>query len=261
MPRSAAEINAEAQRLDQEAQDIVARAQARLGVAQQTTASAQTSAQEARTSAADALRETAAGNVIGAESHCTAATAHLAAAVTYATQAFAGVAGGDPKEEWKECRQSIDRFDKLLVDLRKTGFGFITTIVGASALFIGTTNTPPSEELQFGVFAIIGFLIIMLFAVDCTHQVWLKTAVSRAIDLETQRLNYTITTNIRNKFKGWEAGIIGVGLYALLLATTSAIFLVAAHASGHTDYRWWIVGSSVVAGAWIVGFGWYENSR
>jgi hypothetical protein len=31
-------------------------------------------------------------------------------------------------EEWKECRFSIDRFDRLLVDLRKTGFGFVTAL-------------------------------------------------------------------------------------------------------------------------------------
>jgi hypothetical protein len=248
VPRTAAEINAEAQRLDQEAQDIVARAQTRLGVAQQTVTNTVASAQAARTSVADALSAAGTGNVVAAEGHCTAATAHLAAAVTLATQAFAGVAGSDPKEEWKECRESIDRFDKLLVDLRKTGFGFITTIVGASALFIGTTTKPPSVELQFWVFVIIGLLIIMLFAIDCTHQVWLKTAVNRAIDLE-EKLNYAITTDIRSKFSGIEAAIIGVGLYIVLFATTSGIFWVALDVSAQPDlahYQWWIVYSAIV---------------
>src|SRR6516164_6023595 len=36
---------------------------------------------------------------------------------------------GSSIDEWKECRTTIDRFDKILVDLRKTGFGFITAVV------------------------------------------------------------------------------------------------------------------------------------
>ena len=40
---------------------------------------------------------------------------------------------GQPIEEWKECRSTIDRFDKILVDLRKTGFGFVTALVSAAA--------------------------------------------------------------------------------------------------------------------------------
>src|SRR6516225_8736097 len=42
--------------------------------------------------------------------------------------AVVAVTGQDSSvlDEWKECRLTIDRFDKILVDLRKVGFSFIT---------------------------------------------------------------------------------------------------------------------------------------
>jgi hypothetical protein len=46
------------------------------------------------------------------------------------------------KDEWKECRATIGRFDGLLVDLRKTGFGFVTAIVsGPTFLFAYTRQS------------------------------------------------------------------------------------------------------------------------
>src|SRR5947209_11264699 len=45
---------------------------------------------------------------------------------------YSGTPNADSKDEWKECRATIDRFDKLLVDLRKTGFGIITGLVAAA---------------------------------------------------------------------------------------------------------------------------------
>ena len=53
----------------------------------------------------------------------------------------------EKKDEWKECRITIDRFDKLLVDLRKTGTGFITALIGASALFLPKTLPPKLRQL------------------------------------------------------------------------------------------------------------------
>ena len=48
---------------------------------------------------------------------------------------------GSSVDEWKECRATIDRCDKILVDLRKTGFGFVTAVVGAATfLFSGATD-------------------------------------------------------------------------------------------------------------------------
>ena len=63
MPRSAAEINAEAERLRQEAEPLVAATQARLVVVQQTIADAETTAQAARDSAGQGAAATAANNV------------------------------------------------------------------------------------------------------------------------------------------------------------------------------------------------------
>jgi hypothetical protein len=103
-------------------------------------------------------------------------------------------------DEWKECRVTIDRFDKLLVDLRKVGFGFITAIVSAATFFFthfpaqpggiapapSTTQiTPPapmpalyqiSDQGRALVFGVVIVMIVLLFMIDRTHQVWLFTS-------------------------------------------------------------------------------------
>jgi len=118
-------------------------------------------------------------------------------------KAAAGAAAGDPKDEWKECRTSIDRFDRLLVELRKTGFGFVTAIASASAFLLGPTtpvSTSSTPLIKVGVFFIITLLIVTLFAIDRAHQVWLAAAVQRAKFLEESTLQYWITRNISDKF-------------------------------------------------------------
>jgi hypothetical protein len=261
MSRSATEIIAEANRLDLEAQTLKASAQARLSVAQQTIATAQATANHAQNAASAALAAITSGNVVDAEARCDEARSQIMVARSGAAQAFAGVAGGDPKEEWKECRASIGRFDQLLVDLRKTGFGFVTTIVTAVALLASRLpsggaisgaalgagvlpggsaapgggalpgagimpGNPFSEKLEFATLVIIEVLIITLFAVDCIHQAWLRAAVMRAGQLEAS-LNYETTSGVTNVFKGVDSALLGPIIYAVLLAITTFIFYTA----------------------------------
>jgi hypothetical protein len=267
MSRSAAEIIAEAHRLDGDAQTLKASAQARLLVAQQTIATAQATASNAQNAASAALAAITADNIVDAEARCYEARSQIIAARSGAAQAFAGVAGGDPKEEWKECRASIGRFDQLLVDLRKTGFGFVTTIVTAVALLAsrlpsgvtmpgggaafgagalpggsaapgsgalaGVTilpSNPFSEKLEFATLVIIEVLIITLFAVDCIHQAWLRATVMRARQLENS-LNYETTSGVTSVFGGADSVLLGPIIYAVLFAITTFIFYTALEGS------------------------------
>jgi hypothetical protein len=226
MSRSVAEIEAEARRLSSEAQSLIDSAIARTDLSRQEIANTEATAQAAQVAAAAAIAAAALpNNVLAAEGQCSAARNILVSTRNAHTQIHVGTVGGDPRHEWKECRASIDRFDKLLVDLRKTGFGFITTIVGAAALFVGvgTAETQPSAKLKFVAFVIIGLLIVTLFGIDRTHQAWLRAAVARAMELEIS-LNYKITQNIHGTFKGREAVILGLVVYLILFLATCFIF-------------------------------------
>jgi hypothetical protein len=249
MARSASEINAEAQHLHDEAEALVAAVRARLAVARHTIDTAEVAAQATIVAVGNAMTATAANHIREADTQCVVARSQLAAARSAATQAFAGVAGADPKDEWKECRASIDRFDRLLVDLRKTGFGFLTTVVGGAAILLGTAAAPTPGEFKFVAFVVLGLLTITLFAVDCSHQIWLKAAVARATVLETA-LSYEITREITKKFHGVEAVIIGVILYLIVFAATSVLFWVSLE--GVSPFQLWTLVGGLAGSAVII---------
>jgi hypothetical protein len=123
-------------------------------------------------------------------------------------------------DEWKECRTTIDRCDKILVDLRKTGFGFVTAVVGVAAyLFKDTNDFDPKASLL----AMLVLLIVTLYLVDLAHQTFLGVSVKRAETLEG-RLGFTLTRTISEEFAASWAVSLGFALYFILLGATSAIF-------------------------------------
>jgi hypothetical protein len=127
---------------------------------------------------------------------------------------------GSPVDEWKECRTTIDRCDKILVDLRKTGFGFVTAVVGVAAYVFSTSNEfAPKAALLW----MLVILIVTLYLVDLAHQTWLGVAVKRAEELE-RRLSFSITQNISSGFAASQAVRLGFLLYFVLLVATCAIF-------------------------------------
>jgi hypothetical protein len=91
----------------------------------------------------------------------------------------AAAANASALDEWKECRNTIDRCDKLLVDLRKTGFGFITAVVGAAA-YVFTRPDHAGSLLKSYLLCSLVVLILVLYLIDVAHQSWLLLAVKRA---------------------------------------------------------------------------------
>lgn len=215
MPRTGPEIQAEANRLIQEIQPVLDSAQGRLGAAQDALTIVPARLVTARAAAQAANAAVGAADLVEAEDQCSAARINLAAAT--------GLVAGDPATEWKECRATIDRFDKLLVDLRKTGFGLVTTLVSVLAVLAHVTGNDVTPQMKLAVFGILGLLIIALFGVDRTHQAWLAAAVNRATELEVL-LNYKLTRRIEETFHGEDALVLGVALYLILMIATTAIF-------------------------------------
>ena len=175
---------------------------------------------------------------------------------------FVGVVGS-PIDEWKECRSTIDRFDKMLVDLRKTGFGFVTAIA-AGAQFIFTDANYFAAKAA--LLAMLIVLIITLYSIDLVHQLWLDVAVERAKTIERDRFSGSIslTTEIGTKYKPFRAGALGLILYAMLLLATCSVFFFSVPkseplTSGHHGFvvAAFFSGILIMIGAWI----WSDDRR
>jgi hypothetical protein len=191
----------------------------------------------------------------------TRATSHSAAALKSGSELIGaiGFVGtiGSPIDEWKECRTTIDRFDKILVDLRKTGFGFVTAIAaGAQFLFTDNDNFGPKAALL----AMLVILIVTLYWIDLAHQTWLDVAVERAKTIETDVFDgkIALTAKIGEKFEPARAVILGLFLYVFLLAATCMVFFFSvpraeAFTSGHhgcigVEFGY---GFAALVGGWI----------
>ena len=85
-------------------------------------------------------------------------------------------------QEWKTCRETLRELDKILVDLRKYGFGLITILLSADGFLF--TQTAISDVTVFGIFVALIVLIAGLFRFDRVHEVFIRAAVLRAMKLE-----------------------------------------------------------------------------
>jgi hypothetical protein len=142
----------------------------------------------------------------------------LKASYTAVDATYSGTPNADAKDEWKECRATIDRFDKLLVDLRKTGFGIVTALVAAATFMF----RDGSLGLRISILCMLVLLIITLYTIDRVHQVWLGITVNHAKILEC-RIGFGLTRAISEKFEGRDATLIGFVLYFVMLVATCAM--------------------------------------
>ena len=67
--------------------------------------------------------------------------------------------------EWREARLSIDRFDKITVDLRKYGFSFIAIILSSSSIIFDATRVQNPIPLVI-VPIVVALLTLSLFLAD-----------------------------------------------------------------------------------------------
>jgi hypothetical protein len=221
----------EAKHIEQDAQKLLAKAKAIECAA----VSAAHMAQKALTSAKSHDASAAAGR--GGD----AATALASARIEFKAALDAlEMQPGDPLDEWKECRSSIGRFDSLLVDLRKTGFGFVVALVSAVALLLarlgpaGTSSasaTPPSigdPHLIGAIYALVALLIFTLYAIDRVHGIWLAQSVERARELEGQ-LHFELTERISVRVSATKAAWIRGIVYLVLSLLVAGIFWFASN--------------------------------
>jgi hypothetical protein len=205
--------------------------------------------QQVRTAADDARQAATANNEVTALERCSAAVA----LATRAVNAIQVAAVDDHKDEWKECRATIGRFDTILVDLRKVGFSFVTAIVsGATFFFVQDPTKHVSESAKFATFSFILVLVLVLYVVDRIHQVWLQDAVTRAQTLENL-FGYELTKSLSKSVSQTQAIGVGIVIYLVLIAITYVAFSVSIEApiiafAGYQGLMWieFIVGIIVI---------------
>ena len=130
-------------------------------------------------------------------------------------------------EEWKESRNSIARFDQIIIDIRKYGFTFITGLLSAEAyLFITISGLTPLEKI--GITVVNLALIYALFRIDRYHEIFLMGAVQNSINLEAD-LDFKLSIMIHKYINDAHTDEWGSRLYrvfggaAILPALTSVV--------------------------------------
>jgi len=86
----------------------------------------------------------------------------------------------DLGDEWKECRQTISRFDGILSDTRKYGFTLVTVLLTANALV--TTANPVVDRTAASI--VVMALLLVLYLIESYYNDLLVETASRAIALE-----------------------------------------------------------------------------
>jgi hypoxanthine phosphoribosyltransferase len=134
------------------------------------------------------------------------------------------------ESEWQETRSSIDRFDKICVDLRKYGFSLITFMITASSIAFeatGLTSVLPVLIVPFSIMT----LICGLFLADRYYEVLLLACVLRSRQLEDtsqgiletkssvyHRLN--LTTFLEDNVQKTRAHLFSLLIYLLFIAAS-----------------------------------------
>lgn len=136
-------------------------------------------------------------------------------------------------KDWQECRNSIGRFDSILVDLRKVGFSIITGLLTAGSflgfLGIGSKDSAvPPPGVNGAVFIAIMVLVAALYSVDTNFQVLLIGAVQRAQKIES--LTYPrieITKHLSDIARVSKVHYVTLFLYLVLLLVSAGLGLMA----------------------------------
>jgi hypothetical protein len=119
-------------------------------------------------------------------------------------------------DEWKTCRNKIDKFDKILVDLRKYGFSFVTGLTTAGS-FLGFAQEPSTRTMQIGVIVVTMVLIVALYWLDSVFRIVFQGAILRIRFLEIFRVKRRLDVYMGAMYKASNLGNIVLPLYLVFV--------------------------------------------
>jgi hypothetical protein len=128
---------------------------------------------------------------------------------------------GPNTREWEESRKAIDKFDGMLIDLRKYGFSFLTGLIAAGSL-LGVAAENGTEDqfvrIQIAVIIVTMILVITLYWLDIYYETMLTAAVISSEFVEKYKLKMGLSAFIASFYLYSHLGGILKFLYILFLA-------------------------------------------
>lgn len=133
------------------------------------------------------------------------------------------------RDEWKEARDTIDRFDKITVDIRKYGFSLIALIISTSTIVFDAARVENPLPLAI-VPIVVGILTLGVYLADNYYQVLLLSTILHARQLENVHkeilsqqikhqlyLGWNLTNYIEDKVQKSRAYLNTILIYVLFL--------------------------------------------
>jgi hypoxanthine phosphoribosyltransferase len=136
---------------------------------------------------------------------------------------------GSLRDEWKEARATIDRFDKLSVDIRKYGFSMIALIISSSTIIFDAAQIKNPIPITI-VPLVVAILILGVYLADSYYQVLLLSTILHSRQLENVHkeilshrikqqtyFGWNLTNYIEDKVQKSRAYLYTILIYVLFL--------------------------------------------
>ncbi len=140
-------------------------------------------------------------------------------------------------DEWAAARSNIERFDGYLNDLRKYGFGLVTSLLAVTGYLSSSPAAALSDPAKVAVGAAILVLVVALAFLDGQYRALQKGATIRARILE-KSLNLGLTGTMAQYAR---LGRFSISYFLVYEATATAVFAV---------------GLGILWGSWFSGLVW-----
>ena len=128
-----------------------------------------------------------------------------------------------PSDEWSEARSTIERFDGYLNDLRKYGFGLVTTLLAISGYLSSTTATTVLTPVaRLVVTVAILTLVVAIAYLDGQYRALQRGAMVRARVLE-QSLNLDLTSAMSHYVQFGRFSRTYFVVYGVVAASTAIV--------------------------------------
>lgn len=147
-------------------------------------------------------------------------------------------------DEWKTSVETSQKFDDMLVDLRKYGFSILTGLITAGSFLGFSAKDVPeftyANIIHLGVINVSMLLVLILFWLDVYYQNLLYGSVLRTRFLESCRLKFKLSIFISGIYTGSGLGISGMAnvlyfIYIAFLLGTFGLGLIVATSSEKSD--------------------------
>ena len=125
-------------------------------------------------------------------------------------------------QEWIVCQESIRKFDEMILDIRKYGFTLLTVLLSADGFLYAKTEISSNHAL--GIYLALMILIFGLFLVDRCHEVFLRGAVQRAHEIESE-LGMALSLRITKFCQHLHTATWGTSLYIFFCVANTCLIL------------------------------------